>query len=100
MDWQETLNTVNKLKDLFIERSEIYAVQSKEDAAISFGKPVDYYYDLSYSEWGFVSERYHELLNCMCRDIEYVEEYCGKDLMTVPCCEWMGIYHQWLKSLV
>jgi hypothetical protein len=98
MDWKKTLSTVNNLKNELKSRSDIFAVQDKESAAIFFNQPIDTYYHLSVAEWKFVRDRYIELMDCISRDLDEIERWSGKDLMNTSYIELLPMYRDWLAS--
>ena len=50
-----TLKEISFLQDRIKNLSMIYQLDAKQEAALAFGKPIDYYYHFSYDEWMKVS---------------------------------------------
>lgn len=55
MTWTQTLELKHRLETAL--RAMVYQVDSKEEAAAAFGKPLEYYYNLPYEQWSLVSKR-------------------------------------------
>jgi len=51
----ETLEEVNRIRAKIKARCMIYQVESKEDAARAFGRPLNHFYHWPYRHWSKVS---------------------------------------------
>ena len=56
MTWTETLNELHRLQQTVKARSMIYQIESKEEAAQAFNRPLNYFYHWSYRNWSRVSK--------------------------------------------
>ncbi len=56
-DFESLLKEFNELKEIIKTLSAVYQIQSKEEAALAFNKPLNYYYHFSYEKWSRVSKR-------------------------------------------
>lgn len=56
MTWEQTLTELHRLQTAVKARSMIYQVDSKEEAAQAFNRPLDYFYHWSYRNWSRVSK--------------------------------------------